>query len=85
MAKIEEYNINPAPQIIITTESVLNEFKGGKELFEQSAMFQKVVNLIVKGLSWQQAMEKFVKISIQQEIIISTLVEKLPPDLSFKK
>lgn len=85
MAKIEHYYKNIEPQIIATTESVLNEFKDGKDLFEQSAMFQKVVNLMVKGLSWQQAMEVFVKLSIQQEIIISTLVQKLPPDLSYKK
>lgn len=59
-------------------EQMLESFENGKELYQTSAIFNKLVHSIFHGMTYEQAIVECIKVIDQQQETMKSLIEKIP-------
>jgi hypothetical protein len=59
-------------------EQIIESFENGKELYQTSPLFNKLVHSIYHGMTYEQAIVECIKVIDQQQEVMKGLIEKMP-------
>ncbi len=59
-------------------KDLINKFPNGQELYNESAVFNRLINCIYRGMSLHEALSIFAEQSLEQQKTIENLIERIP-------